>query len=149
RPPGGAASRPTTRPRGRPSCSTSPGWRRCSSRRCSRSRWPADPLRSREAPGPSYPCAPEAGSSTVTVQVARPRRHTDEGETMPIHGSLFTDFEEAATSDQFSLQNKKLLKVQMGHGPVMAKLGSMVAYQGDVRFENKGSGGIGKFLKQA
>ncbi|WP_068255753.1 AIM24 family protein [Janibacter corallicola] len=68
---------------------------------------------------------------------------------MPIHGSLFTDFEEATTSDQFSLQNKKLLKVQMGHGPVMAKLGSMVAYQGDVRFENKGSGGIGKFLKQA
>ena len=68
---------------------------------------------------------------------------------MPIHGSLFQDFQEAQTSDQFSLQNKKLLKVQMGHGPVMARTGSMVAYQGDVRFENKGSGGVGKFLKQA
>lgn len=68
---------------------------------------------------------------------------------MPIHGSLFQDFREAQTSDQFSLQNKKLLKVQMGHGPVMARTGSMVAYQGDVRFENKGSGGVGKFLKQA
>ncbi len=68
---------------------------------------------------------------------------------MPIHGSLFTEFQEATTSDQFSLQNKKLLKVQMGHGPVMAKVGSMVAYQGDVRFENQGSGGVGKFLKQA
>lgn len=68
---------------------------------------------------------------------------------MPIHGSLFQDFQEAKTSDQFSLQNKKLLKVQMGHGPVMAQVGSMVAYQGDVRFENKGSGGVGKFLKQA
>ena len=68
---------------------------------------------------------------------------------MPIHGSLFQDFKEEQTSDQFSLQNKKLLKVQMGHGPVMAKVGSMVAYQGDVRFENQGSGGVGKFLKQA
>ncbi|WP_068266054.1 AIM24 family protein [Janibacter limosus] len=68
---------------------------------------------------------------------------------MPIHGSLFTDFKEEQTSDQFSLQNKKLLKVQMGHGPVMARTGSMVAYQGDVRFENQGSGGVGKFLKQA
>ncbi|WKV15960.1 AIM24 family protein [Janibacter limosus] len=68
---------------------------------------------------------------------------------MPIHGSLFTDFKEEQTTDQFSLQNKKLLKIQMGHGPVMARTGSMVAYRGDVRFENRGSGGVGKFLKQA
>lgn len=68
---------------------------------------------------------------------------------MPIHGSLFQEFKEESTSDQFSLQNKKLLKIQMGHGPVMARSGSMVAYQGDVRFENKGSGGLGKMLKKA
>lgn len=68
---------------------------------------------------------------------------------MPIHGSLFQDFRESASQDPFSLQNKKLLKIQMGYGPVWAKTGSMVAYQGDVRFENKGSGGLGKMLKQA
>ena len=68
---------------------------------------------------------------------------------MAIHGSLFQEFQEEQTSDQFSLQNKKLLKIQMGHGPVMARTGSMVAYQGDLRFENQGSGGMGKFLKQA
>ncbi|GGC04028.1 AIM24 family protein [Cellulomonas carbonis] len=68
---------------------------------------------------------------------------------MPIHGSLFQDFRENASQDPFSLQNKKLLKIQMGYGPVWAKTGSMVAYQGDVRFENKGSGGLGKMLKQA
>ena len=68
---------------------------------------------------------------------------------MPIHGSLFQEFKEEATSDQFSLQNKKMLKVQMGHGPVHARMGTMVAYQGDVRFENKGSGGLDKFLKKA
>ncbi|EYR64355.1 hypothetical protein N866_12030 [Actinotalea ferrariae CF5-4] len=68
---------------------------------------------------------------------------------MPIHGSLFQDFRENTSQDPFSLQNKKLLKIQMGYGPVWAKTGSMVAYQGDVRFENKGSGGLGRMLKSA
>jgi uncharacterized protein (AIM24 family) len=68
---------------------------------------------------------------------------------MPIHGSLFEEFKENASQDPFSLQNKKLLKIQMGYGPVWAKTGSMVAYQGDVRFENKGSGGLGKMFKAA
>lgn len=68
---------------------------------------------------------------------------------MTIHGSLFTDFRENASQDPFSLQNKKLLKVQMGFGPVWARTGSMVAYQGDVRFQNKGSGGLDKFIKKA
>jgi uncharacterized protein (AIM24 family) len=68
---------------------------------------------------------------------------------LPIHGSLFNDFKENASQDPFSLQNKKMLKVQMNYGPVWAKTGSMVAYQGDVRFENKGSGGLGKMFKQA
>jgi uncharacterized protein (AIM24 family) len=68
---------------------------------------------------------------------------------MPIHGSLFTDFRENSSPDPFSLQGKKLLKVQMGYGPVWAKSGSMVAYQGDIRFENKGAGGLGKMFKAA
>ena len=68
---------------------------------------------------------------------------------MAIHGSLFQDFQENTSADPFSLQNKKLLKIQMQYGPVWAKTGSMVAYQGDVRFENKGAGGLGKMLKSA
>lgn len=68
---------------------------------------------------------------------------------MAIHGSLFQDFQETASTDPFALQNKKLLKIQMQYGPVWAKTGSMVAYQGDVRFENKGAGGLGKMLKSA
>lgn len=68
---------------------------------------------------------------------------------MAIHGSLFNDYKENASQDPFSLQNKKLLKIQMGYGPVWAKSGTMVAYQGDVRFENKGAGGLGKLLKAA
>jgi len=68
---------------------------------------------------------------------------------MPIHGSLFSDFRETAATDPFALQNKKLLKIQMGYGPVWAKSGSMVAYQGDVRFQNRGSGGLGRIVKSA
>ncbi len=66
---------------------------------------------------------------------------------MTIHGSLFQEFMENASQDPFSLQNKKLLKILMQYGPVWAKTGSMVAYQGDVHFENKGAGGLGKMLK--
>ena len=66
---------------------------------------------------------------------------------MPIHGSLFQEYAETTGQDPFTLQNKKMLKVAMQYGPVMAKLGSMVAYQGDVRFQNEGSGGLNKMLK--
>ena len=68
---------------------------------------------------------------------------------MPIHGTLFTEFQETTGQDPFVLQNKKLLKIHMGYGPVNARTGSMVAYQGDVRFENTGSGGLNKMLKKA
>ncbi|MPV35846.1 AIM24 family protein [Georgenia subflava] len=68
---------------------------------------------------------------------------------MAIHGTLFNEFRENVSQDPFSLQNKKLLKIQMQYGPVWARTGSMVAYQGDVRFENKGSGGLGKMFKSA
>jgi uncharacterized protein (AIM24 family) len=68
---------------------------------------------------------------------------------MTIHGTLFTDYRETGSQDPFALQNKKLLKVQMHYGPVWARTGSMVCYQGDVKFENKGSGGIGKMFRQA
>jgi uncharacterized protein (AIM24 family) len=68
---------------------------------------------------------------------------------MPVHGSLFSDFKETTATDPFSLQNKKMLKIQMSFGPVWAKTGSMVAYQGDVKFQNTGSGGMGKWLKKA
>ena len=66
---------------------------------------------------------------------------------MPIHGSLFQEYAETTGADPFTLQNKKMLKIQMQYGPVMAKTGSMVAYQGDVRFQNTGSGGMSKMLK--
>src|SRR5690348_705208 len=58
-------------------------------------------------------------------------------------------FAETQSSDAFALQNSKLLKVRLDAGTIQAKLGSMVAYQGDVTFEHAGSGGMGRLLKKA
>jgi uncharacterized protein (AIM24 family) len=63
-----------------------------------------------------------------------------------IHGD-FTSFAETTDQNPFTKQNGKLLKVFMQYGPIKARRGSMVAYQGDVRFEHAGSGGLNKYLK--
>jgi len=63
-------------------------------------------------------------------------------------GSPLDQYQEVETGEAFTLQNSKLLKVELSETSVMAKNGSMVAYQGDVRFQHKG-GGFGKFLKKA
>ena len=59
----------------------------------------------------------------------------------------FTEFKETSGADPFTLQSKKMLKVFLQYGPVKARIGSMVAYQGDARFEHGGSGGVSGFLK--
>jgi uncharacterized protein (AIM24 family) len=59
------------------------------------------------------------------------------------------EFREVQSQDAFALQNSKLLKVRLDEVTIQAKLGSMVAYQGDVSFEHAGSGGISRMLKKA
>jgi uncharacterized protein (AIM24 family) len=58
-------------------------------------------------------------------------------------------FSETQSTDAFALQNAKLLKVSLSQVTIQAKLGSMVAYQGDVGFEHAGSGGVGRLMKKA
>ena len=58
-------------------------------------------------------------------------------------------FKETEGGEAFRLQSSKLLKVELAGVEIQAKLGSMVAYQGDVRFEHAGSGGISRMLKKA
>lgn len=65
-----------------------------------------------------------------------------------IHGN-FNEYKEDESPDQFHLENKKLLKVSLAYGPVMSRVGAMVAYQGNVGFARKGSGGMAKMLKKA
>jgi uncharacterized protein (AIM24 family) len=63
--------------------------------------------------------------------------------------STLGSFQETQSTDAFALQNSKLLKVSLNQVTIQAKLGSMVAYQGDVKFEHAGSGGMGRMLKKA
>ena len=63
--------------------------------------------------------------------------------------TTLAQFNETESKDAFALQNSKLLKVELNMVTIQAKLGSMVAYQGDVSFEHSGSGGLGRMLKKA
>jgi uncharacterized protein (AIM24 family) len=57
------------------------------------------------------------------------------------------NLEKESTQPGLRLQNSKLLKAEL-NGEFLARVGSMVAYQGQVQFEALGSGGIGKYFKQ-
>jgi uncharacterized protein (AIM24 family) len=63
--------------------------------------------------------------------------------------TTLAQFNETQSQEAFALQNSKLLKVRLQAVTVQSKLGSMVAYQGDVTFEHAGAGGLGRMLKKA
>jgi uncharacterized protein (AIM24 family) len=63
--------------------------------------------------------------------------------------TTLAQYNETQSTEAFALQNSKLLKISLNQVTVQAKLGSMVAYQGDVTFEHAGSGGLGRMLKKA
>jgi uncharacterized protein (AIM24 family) len=63
--------------------------------------------------------------------------------------TTLAQYNETQSTDSFTLQNSKLLKVRLDQVTIQAKLGSMVAYQGDVSFEHAGAGGLGRMLKKA
>jgi len=63
--------------------------------------------------------------------------------------TTLAQYNETQSTDSFTLQNSKLLKVRLDQVTIQSKLGSMVAYQGNVSFEHAGSGGLGRMLKKA
>jgi uncharacterized protein (AIM24 family) len=58
-------------------------------------------------------------------------------------------FRETEGGESFSLQNQKLLKVELADVTIQAKLGAMVAYQGEIKHERAGSGGVSKLIKKS
>ena len=65
-----------------------------------------------------------------------------------MRSELFGTNLESATTDRFTLQNPRMLRVAL-NGEVMARQGAMIAYQGQVDFAYQGAGGMGKLLKKA
>ncbi|MFF3162933.1 TerD family protein [Streptomyces sp. NPDC003273] len=60
-------------------------------------------------------------------------------------------FKETPTGQRWTLQNSKLIRVDLGVGgqPVLARQGSMVLYQGKVDFNYKGAGFTGRIVGNA
>jgi uncharacterized protein (AIM24 family) len=67
---------------------------------------------------------------------------------MSVEASL-KEFKETEGGESFTLQHSKCVKVELSGETIQAKLGSMVAYQGDVNFEHAGSGGLKRMAKKA
>ncbi|MBM3667757.1 MAG: AIM24 family protein [Actinobacteria bacterium] len=67
---------------------------------------------------------------------------------MSVEASL-KEFKETEGKESFQLQHSKCLKVELSGETIQAKLGTMVAYQGDVDFEHAGSGGLARMAKKA
>ena len=63
-------------------------------------------------------------------------------------GAPLDRYREVETGQPFTPQNQRLLKIELSEATVMTRNGSMVAYQGDVRFEPT-CGGLGRLLKKA
>src|SRR5690349_15409042 len=65
-----------------------------------------------------------------------------------MRSNLFGANTEVETGERISLQNPRLLKVQLD-GELLARQGAMVAYQGAIEFAYEGAGGVTKLLKKA
>lgn len=108
------------------------------------------------------PAAPPADTAMQAAPVAAPppqappgpppaqRPASDELAPTSLAG-LVAESKEVEVPDAFSLQSKKLLRVSMAAcgGQVLTKVGSMVAYQGQISFSRQGSGGAAKWVKKA
>ncbi|WP_322755085.1 TerD family protein [Frankia sp. Cas3] len=94
-------------------------------------------------PQPGYPAQPGAGYGTQAPGGAGLT------EILPSQGqpvapgamNSLDPYREVPTAGRWTQQNAKLVKATLGQGPdVLALRGSMVAYQGDIDFDYKGSG---------
>lgn len=67
-----------------------------------------------------------------------------------IRTELLTDgrFAEVSSGQRVTRQNSRLLKVVLGDD-LLARQGSMVAFQGSIDFDYEGSGSVAKFMKKA
>ncbi len=97
------------------------------------------------APQPQQATPPPPGPGDP----AQPSAPTSGGGVGGISTELLTDerFAEVQSTERVTKQNSRLLKVLLGND-VLAKQGSMVAFQGQIDFDYEGSGAA-KFIKKA
>ena len=99
--------------------------------------WPPTPTSIQQPPSPTPVPNPAA---TASVAGRTP------GGSM--QSELFAPAHAEVQSQGIGKQGSKMCRVGLS-GEVMARQGSMVAYQGDLRFEALGAGGMGRMVRQA
>ncbi|KQR96052.1 stress protein [Williamsia sp. Leaf354] len=96
-------------------------------------------------PPPAAPSAPTY--STPPQPHSTPTPAPQNQGVQPMQSELFAPQYAEASAPGIQKQGSKMCKVAL-NGDVMARTGSMVAYQGDLKFEALGSGGIGNMIRQ-
>lgn len=126
---------------------------------------PAAPAPAAPAAPPPPPAPPPAAPSTYAAPssyappssyvpppshpVAPPRPADPPPSGAPaMQSDLFSPDHAEVAGMGIQKQGSKMARVAMTGGEVLARAGSMVAYQGDLRFEALGSGGIGNLIRQ-
>ncbi|WP_288813299.1 AIM24 family protein [uncultured Gordonia sp.] len=126
---------PATPPPGRPPRVTDP------------QPWPPAASTPTAPPSTPEPPAPQWNTSSAPPPSPRPPV-TAQPQGVPMHSDLFAPSHAEVTGQGIQKQGSKMCRVGLA-GEVMARTGSMVAYQGNLKFEALGSGGLGRMMRQA
>ncbi|MEU6831646.1 AIM24 family protein [Nocardia beijingensis] len=114
---------------------------------------PAPPPAYRAAPPPAYQpppppaYSPQPAYSAPVAAVPPPPMPSPQQGALPMQSELFAPSHAEVTGAGIQKQGGKMIKVAV-NGEVMARAGSMVAYQGDLHFQALGAGGIGRAIQQ-
>lgn len=92
------------------------------------------------------PPAPPGNQPPPPPYPPQPLPYSPRG-AQPMHSELFNPQHAEVTGVGIQKQGHKMAKVTVA-GEVLARAGSMVAYQGDLHFEALGSGGIGRAIQR-
>ena len=110
---------------------------------------PAPQAPPQQAPPPQAPAA-AAPSGTVDLSKAPAQGYADTPTmyqpTPPGAMVSLEKYKERPTTGRWTQQSSKMVKVTLGP-ECLARKGSMVAYQGNIEFDHKGSGGLKKMLE--
>ncbi len=112
--------------------------------------WPAPSPGPAGRPAPSWPAAPPAPAPPSAPQSAPPPAPPSDAPrgVPPMQSELFSPDHAEVAGAGIQKQGGKMARIAMTGGDVLARSGSMVAYQGQLRFEALGSGGIGNLIRQ-
>ncbi len=108
---------------------------------------PAPPVPQPPVPQTPVPQPPVPPPPVPQPPVPQPPAPPPPRGASPVHSDLFSPDHAEVAGSGIQKQGGKMARVAM-NGEVMARAGSMVAYQGELRFEALGAGGIGNMIRQ-